>query len=156
MMHLRREDKYRQNWSENIQYSSRQVLVPGTVHEVQTIVKKHPQIKVIGTRHCFNRIADTPATHISLENLKQVHFETQHDGTTLVRFGAGLTYSQLIRAVDEKGDLAIANLPSLPHINVVGSMITATHGSGHNYPILAHWVTSMDIVLADGTLKTID
>ena len=71
-----------------------------------------------------------------------------------VRFGAGMTYSQLIKAVDAEG-LAIQNLPSLPHINIVGSMLTGTHGSGHKYKILTSRVTEFDIVLPDGTLKTL-
>ena len=50
--------------------------------------------------------------------------------------------------------MAIENLPSLPHINVVGSMITATHGSGHLHSILADRIISMDIIFPDGTLQT--
>ena len=46
-------------------------------------------------------------------------------------------------------------MPSLPHINVVGSMITATHGSGYNYQILASRICEFDIVFADGTIETI-
>ena len=71
-----------------------------------------------------------------------------------VKFGAGITYSQLIKAVDAEG-LAIQNLPSLPHINVIGSMLTGTHGSGHKYKILTSRVTEFDIVFPDGTLKTL-
>ena len=48
------------------------------------------------------------------------------------------------------------NLPSLPHINVVGSMLTGTHGSGHKYQILTNNVTEFDIVFPDGTLKTLN
>lgn len=106
-------------------------------------------MKVIGTRHCFNKIADTyaypqgqkPGTtaHISLEKFMWATFdkaiikgmESSGEQPT-VTFGAGFTYSKLIEVVAAK-NLAIANLPSLPHINVVGSMITGTHGSGHKY-----------------------
>mmetsp|Transcript_9651 Transcript_9651/g.16213 ORF Transcript_9651/g.16213 Transcript_9651/m.16213 type:complete len:115 (-) Transcript_9651:969-1313(-) len=71
----------------------------------------------------------------------------------IVTFGAGHTYSQLINVVDREG-YAIENLPSLPHINVVGSMLTITHGSGHNHQILAALIVEFDMVMADGTLKT--
>ena len=47
-------------------------------------------------------------------------------------------------------------MPSLPHINVVGSMITTTHGSGHKYNILTLRITEFDLVLADGLLKTLN
>ena len=61
-----RTDKYRQNWSENIQYTSTHILVPETVSEVQKIVKSkdYRYLKVIGTRHCFNTIADTRDTRL--------------------------------------------------------------------------------------------
>ena len=72
----------------------------------------------------------------------------------VVHFGAGVIYSELIAAVDIKGK-AIPNVPSLPHINVVGSMVTATHGSGFKQPIMAEHALAIDIVLADGTFKTI-
>ena len=65
-----------------------------------------------------------------------------------------MTYSKLI-AVVAANNLAIENLPSLPHINVVGSMITGTHGSGHKYQILTNNVLAFDIVFPDGTLKTL-
>lgn len=56
-----KSDKYSKNWSENISYSSDEVLLPETVHEVQKILKsnRYKNFKVFGTRHCFNKIADT-------------------------------------------------------------------------------------------------
>lgn len=72
-----------------------------------------------------------------------------------VHFGSGVNYSELIQAVDAAGR-ALPNVPSLPHINVVGSMVTVTHGSGHNQPMLPGHVSRVEIVLADGSVKTVD
>ena len=87
---------------------------------------------MFGTRHCFNQIADSAKTktaaHLNMAKMKNVAYTYSKNETT-VKFDAGLTYSELISAIAKEG-LAIQNLPSLPHINVVGSMITATHGSG--------------------------
>jgi len=82
-----RSDKYRQNWSENIQFSSHGVLHPETVREVMMIVKdkQYRHVKVIGTRHCFGTIADTRAApeskddrtvHICTEKLVSTQFST--------------------------------------------------------------------------------
>ena len=126
--------QYKQNWSGNINYSSSVTLYPENVGQVQQIVKsqKYSNIKVFGTRHCFNRIADSAKTktaaHLNMAKMKNVIYTYSKNETT-VKFDAGLTYSELISAIAKEG-LAIQNLPSLPHINVVGSMITATHGSG--------------------------
>lgn len=63
-----------------------------------------------------------------------------------------MTYSDLIVAVDRAGK-ALMNVPSLPHVNVVGSMVTATHGSGFSKPLLIDYVTGITIIFANGTVK---
>ena len=87
---------------------------------------------------------------IGLSNFKDVKV-----GQDSVKFGAGITYSELIKYVDNAGK-ALPNLPSLPHINVVGSMMTATHGSGYHEPIMTAHVLSIDVMFTDGTTKTIN
>jgi alditol oxidase len=71
-----------------------------------------------------------------------------------VSFGAGCIYSDLLVAVDT-ANKALPNLPSLPHINVVGSMVTTTHGSGYKQPALIAHVQNFDIVMGDGSLQTV-
>ena len=48
------------NWAGNLTFSTGNVFYPKTVEEVQTLVKQHDKLKVLGTRHCFNNIADSP------------------------------------------------------------------------------------------------
>ena len=66
-----------------------------------------------------------------------------------VTFGAGVTYSMLIEALKEK-KMSLKNLPSLPHINVVGSVVTGTHGSGIDNKAMASHVSSISIVDPEG------
>ena len=47
------------NWAGNLTYSTDNVQYPKTVEEVQEIVKKYSKLKALGTRHCFNTIADS-------------------------------------------------------------------------------------------------
>lgn len=112
----------------------------------------YKHVKIHGSNHTFNNIGDTVdgGVFISLANFKNI---TVCDDS--VSFGAGTTYSELIKSVAAKGK-ALPNLPSLPHINVVGSMMTATHGSGYHEPIMTAHVLSIDVVFADGTTKTIN
>lgn len=117
------------------------------------MILRNPDIKnlkVQGSGHTFNEIADTVegGALLSLVNMKDI---TVTEGE--ISFGAGCIYYDLIKAADASNQ-AIPNLPSLPHINVVGSMVTTTHGSGHNQPMMVAHVTNYDIVFADGTLKT--
>jgi xylitol oxidase len=113
---------------------------------------KYKHIKAHGTNHTFNNLGDTVegGVFVSLSKFKDVVV-----GENSVKFGAGITYSELIKPVDAAGK-ALPNLPSLPHINVVGSMMTATHGSGYHEPIMTAHVLSIDVVFADGSTRTIN
>jgi len=142
--------------------------VPNNVQELKTIVT-NPEvqnIKVIGTRHSFNYIADTysgkgegaAAVHVCLEKFTDMQFFKMADPGVAgfrpaIKFGAGITFSKLIEEVDRNG-AAIENLPSLPHINVTGAIITATHGSGHKNPIHADMVEEFEMMFADGSVKS--
>ena len=57
------------NWAGNVQYRTDRVHRPRTVDEVRTIVARSRKLRVIGTRHSFNEIADTDGDHVSLEHL---------------------------------------------------------------------------------------
>src|SRR5215469_2568758 len=47
------------NWAGNIEYSTDNVTSANSVAAVQGFVRKHSNFKTLGTRHCFNRIADS-------------------------------------------------------------------------------------------------
>ena len=106
-------------------------------------------VKAQGSGHTFNLIADTfkDGVIVSLINFKDIEVEDR-----VVHFGAGVTYSELIAALVKK-QRALRNVPSLPHINVVGGMMTATHGAGYHQPIQAEHVVAFDVVHADGSLS---
>jgi xylitol oxidase len=77
-----------------------------------------------------------------------------NESTRTVRVSAGLTYGQLAPVLDKQG-WALNNLASLPHISIAGSIATGTHGSGINNQNLANQVISLEVVTADGELRTI-
>ena len=55
------------NWAGNFQYSAARWHWPETVAQVQEIVVRCRKLRVVGTRHSFNAIADTPEDSLSLE-----------------------------------------------------------------------------------------
>lgn len=117
------------NWSENIQFSTSEISRPKHEGELADLVRYSPSpVKVVGTAHSFNDIADTDGFHVSLVNFKWSKIDKENRTVT---FGAGFTYSALLKVLQAE-NMAIANLPSLPHINVAGSVVTGTHGSGVN------------------------
>ena len=58
LMDLAQDDKLK-NWAGNYAYSTTRLQAPSSVAEVQSFVKTHEKFKVLGTRHCFNNIADS-------------------------------------------------------------------------------------------------
>jgi len=140
------DDKLR-NWAGNIEYSTQKISYAESVAQVGELVKKLDKVKVLGTRHCFNRIADSTDQFISLKNLDKVISLDEKNLT--VTIGSGIRYGQLGPYLHEKG-FALHNLASLPHISVAGACTTATHGSGVKNGNLSTAVRSIELVTADG------
>jgi alditol oxidase len=135
------------NWAGNIEYSTDRLYYPGSVEQLADFIKKHSQLKVLGTRHCFNRIADSNHNLISLKHLDQV---LALDPKALrVTVAAGITYGQLGPYLDNKG-FALHNLASLPHISVAGACTTGTHGSGVTNGSLSTVVAEIEMLNPEG------
>jgi alditol oxidase len=137
------------NWAGNLEYSTDKIFYPKSVAEVQALVKKHARLKVLGSRHCFNRIADSKDCLLVMRQLDKAVSLDPEAGTVLVE--GGINYGKLSPYLHEKG-FALPNLASLPHISVAGACITATHGSGMRNGNLATSVAALELVAADGTV----
>src|SRR5215831_4946941 len=114
------------NWAGNLTYSTDQIFYPKSVEEVQQLVRKLNKVKALGTRHCFNTIADSKYNFISLRDMNKVVSLDANAKTVTVE--AGIKYGEFCPWLNEKG-FALHNLASLPHISVAGAITTATHGS---------------------------
>ncbi|MCS7461349.1 FAD-binding protein [Paenibacillus doosanensis] len=137
------------NWAGNYEYRASELLTPGSVQEVQQAVASRSRLKVLGTRHSFNGIADSGECLLSLQNMNKVIGLDTAAGQVTVE--AGIRYGELSRYLHDHG-YALHNLASLPHISVVGAIATATHGSGDSCGNLATAVSAMEIVKADGSV----
>src|SRR5256885_10808874 len=135
------------NWAGNFEYSTENLYSANSLEEVREFVKKQSQLKVLGTRHCFNRIADSKQQFLSLKSMEQM--VSLDPETHTVTVGAGMTYGRLCPLLHSKG-FALHNLASLPHISVAGSCSTATHGSGDKNGNLATAVSGLELVTATG------
>jgi xylitol oxidase len=138
----------RTNWAGNHEYAAARVHRPAGLDELCELVARSPWLKVLGTRHSFNDVADTAGEHVSLERFDRV-VSVNGVGVTLE---AGVTYGVLCGRLHEIG-FALHNLASLPHISVAGAVATATHGSGDRNGNLATAVGAMELVTHDGTVR---
>ena len=145
------EDKLK-NWAGNFEYSTEDLYSANSLEQVREFVKKQNQLKVLGTRHCFNRIADSKQQFLSLKSMEPM--VSLDPGTRTVTLGAGMTYGRLCPLLHSKG-FALHNLASLPHISVAGSCSTATHGSGDKNGNLATAVSALEIVTGAGDVVTL-
>ncbi|GAA1606618.1 MULTISPECIES: D-arabinono-1,4-lactone oxidase [Kribbella] len=137
------------NWAGNVEFAS-ELQRPRTVEELQELVARSGKLRVLGTGHSFNRIADTSGVLVSVQELPQV-IEVGEHGVTV---SAGTRYGEITAALQAQG-LALHNLGSLPHISVAGACATGTHGSGDSNGPLADAVSAITFVNADGELVTL-
>ncbi|MEO6395668.1 MAG: FAD-binding protein [Devosia sp.] len=140
------------NWAGNITYGAAALHAPRSVPELQALVRKARKVRALGSRHSFNRIADTDADLISLKQMPRI--VDMDRAARTARVDAGITYGQLSPILEAEG-FALHNLASLLHISVAGAISTATHGSGDKNKNLASSVAGLSILKADGELVTL-
>lgn len=137
------------NWAGNYHYTAARRHHPQNLEQLQELVRRSDKVKVVGTRHSFNAIADTPGDHISLDQFDQTI--TLDRPRSRVTVPAAVRYGRLCQYLHQEG-YALPNLASLPHISVAGACATATHGSGDKNGNLATAVAAMELVTANGEL----
>lgn len=135
------------NWAGNVEYGTAILYSATSVQQAQEFVKKHSRLKVLGTRHCFNHIADSNDEFLSLRSMDKVLALDSEARTVTVP--ANMSYGQLAPYLQEHG-FALRNLASLPHISVAGACSTATHGSGEKNGNLATQVSGLEMITAAG------
>jgi xylitol oxidase len=140
------------NWAGNYRYGTDVLHRFTSIEQVRKFVKEHDSLKVLGTRHCFNGIADSKHHLVSLKQMDQV--VALDPAARTVKIEAGMSYGQLCPYLHGKG-FALHNLASLPHISIVGACATATHGSGIKNGNLATAVLALELLTANGDLLTL-
>ena len=139
------------NWAGNYTYRARKLHRPSTIEQLQEILAKAPCVRVLGSRHSFNDIADS----LELVTLEAMPMDVVVDhAADTVSFNAALKYGELVQKVNEEG-VALHNLASLPHISVAGAVATATHGSGETNGNLATAVVGLELVTSGGEIMEI-
>lgn len=139
------------NWAKSFRYSFRDVLAPSSIDELRSMVARAPRLKVLGSRHSFNAIADGDLVLLPAGMPLDPVISSDRSSVTIAGHA---TYGDLATFLAGH-DLAVHNLASLPHISIAGAIATATHGSGSWNGNLATAVSALEFVLGDGSLKTI-
>jgi xylitol oxidase len=141
------------NWAGNYTYSAREIRRPRSLDELRAIVSTEPSVRALATRHSFTDLADAELL-VGFTELPGAGAITVDASAMTVTVGPAVTFAQLAGALNRHG-LALANLASLPHISVAGSIATATHGSGDHNGNLATQVRGLSILTSAGEVVEI-
>ncbi|UWM52046.1 FAD-binding protein [Streptomyces carpaticus] len=141
------------NWAGNVTFGAQRLHRPASVGELRRIVAGSRQLRVLGSGHSFNLIADTPGDLVRVDGLPpRIDIDAARRRVTI---GGGLRYAEVNAALHAAG-FALANLASLPHISVAGSCATGTHGSGDSQRGLASAVTALELIGPGGDTVRLD
>src|SRR3954466_12225265 len=142
------------NWSGSQRAEPQRFVAPRSRAELaRAIVEGPAPIRVAGAGHSFSGGVPTAGTLISLDNLARA-LDADHE-TGLVRVEAGIRLKALSRELHARG-LAMPNLGDIDAQSLAGALSTGTHGTGTKFPNLSGQVVSVELVLADGSERTID
>ncbi|MEU8744836.1 FAD-binding protein [Streptomyces parvulus] len=142
------------NWAGNITYTAEELLRPRSPRALGALVAGSARLRVLGSGHSFNEIAQPGAGGVLLSLADLPSVVDVDTAARTVRVGGGVRYAELARRVHARG-LALPNLASLPHISVAGSVATGTHGSGVGNGSLASAVREVELITADGSALTL-
>jgi len=145
------------NWAGNLTYFARDFIQPRSVEELaQALRTTTGPVKFLGSRHCFNDVANTTGTMISLAQFEPLTADSleliSDDSPARVRVSASSTYGVLAQVLTQHG-LAISNYASLPHITIAGAIATGTHGSGNaNQPLIGS-IWAFEVLTPEGETR---
>ncbi|MFC8675965.1 MULTISPECIES: FAD-binding protein [Streptomyces] len=142
------------NWAGNITYSAKELHRPRSLDAVRALVAASARVRVLGSGHSFNEIAEPGPEGVLLSIADLPPVIDVDTAARTVRVSGGVRYAELARTVHAHG-LALPNMASLPHISVAGSVATGTHGSGVGNGPLSSAVREVELVTADGSPLTL-
>ncbi len=141
------------NWSGSQRCTPTRFIAPRTRQELaQAIVDGPAPVRVAGAGHSFSGGVPTEGTLLSLDHLARVLDADAATGR--VRVEAGIRLKALSSELHARG-LAMPNLGDIDAQSLAGALSTGTHGTGTRFPNLAGQVESVELILADGTERTI-
>jgi len=141
------------NWAGNQEMQPVRVEHPRTTEEIAGAVKSAAaagvRVKAIGSGHSFTSVGLTDGVLLKLDRFTEL---VQVDGEQ-VTVQAGMTLRRLNALLAEHG-LSLTNMGDVDSQTVSGAVSTGTHGTGRDSASIAHQITALELVLADGSVVT--
>lgn len=145
------------NWAGNVSATPARVLEPRSVDEVTDVLKRAAdrgeRVRVVGAGHSFTPLCATDGSLLRLTHLVGVLDVDR--ARQRVRVAGGTPLHVLNPFLDALG-LALPNLGDIDRQSIAGAIATGTHGTGVRHQGIASAVTGMTLVLADGSVVSVD
>ncbi|MEV6317362.1 D-arabinono-1,4-lactone oxidase [Streptomyces sp. NPDC051776] len=146
------------NWAGNVRYKATGTASPGSVSDVEELVRAAGPggVRGMGRGHSFSPVGDTRGVLVSLRELPWLCEPVKGDAGTVVgaRIGPGLTFGEICPVVDAWG-CALPVLGSLPHISLGGACATGTHGSGWGNACVGAQVDEVLMIAGNGCQRRV-
>ncbi|WP_404380806.1 FAD-binding protein [Knoellia locipacati] len=145
------------NWAGNVTASPTRVVEPRSDEDVVDALKQAAErgerVRVVGAGHSFTPLAATEGTMLRLGHLSGLAAVDR--ARQRVRVQGGTPLHVLNPLLDSLG-LALPNLGDIDRQGIAGAVATGTHGTGVRHQGIAAAVTGMTLVLADGSIVSVD
>ncbi|MGK4580808.1 D-arabinono-1,4-lactone oxidase [Kitasatospora sp. HPMI-4] len=144
------------NWAGNQSARPSRVVAPASTAELSKEILRAAEegrtVKAVGSGHSFTAIASAgDGVLVRPTALTAVRELDRAAGTVTVE--SGLPLSTLNRLLASAG-LSLTNMGDIEVQTVAGATSTGTHGTGRDSGSLAAQIRELEIVLADGTVRT--
>ena len=145
------------NWVGDQGCSPASVEVPRSgdelIETVRATAAAGRTLRVAGSGHSFTEAALTDDVMVRIEALDRVLEVDANSGR--VKVEAGIRLADLNERLHEHGR-ALENLGDIDRQTLAGAISTATHGTGANLRNISAQVAAVELVTADGELRSID
>lgn len=142
------------NWGGNFICRPAERHSPPSVAAIQEVVRSAASagrhVRPVGAGYSYTRLVQTDDLMLSLDRWSGVESVDKAAGVAVVR--AGTPLYQLERELAAHG-VAMENLGDINRQTLAGAIGTGTHGTGITLGNLSTRVLSLDMVLADGSLR---
>ena len=138
------------SWNENLKYNYNTKYTIATEEELQEVIANNEKIRFFGSKQSSADIAAGTDVLIDMTSYNKVVSYNYNKKTITVQ--SGLILSELLESIESVG-WCIPCLPDINTITIGGALATGTHGTSGK--LLSEYMTECNLVLADGTVKTI-
>ena len=138
------------SWNENLKYNYLTKYDITSEEELQKVVANNKKIRFFGSKQSSADIAAGTDVLIDMTSYNKIVSYDYNEKTITVQ--SGLILSELLEAVESVG-WCIPCLPDINTITIGGALATGTHGTSGK--LLCEYMTECNLVLADGSVKTI-